>query len=141
MRFSKKKNTGFTDEKHEADDDPPPSPFPCVCSKRPRVYRHHAHTCLNMCAWCRYTRGRFERTHGGFSSVSHHTPHTPQHKTQDTTHNTRRQKREKRRRQRRDKTRQVVLTSCFFMFKITRPSNIFEFSKLPLPNLKALFSR
>ena len=24
----------------------------------------HAHMCFNVCAWCRYTRGRFERTHG-----------------------------------------------------------------------------
>ena len=39
---------------------------PCVDSKRPRVYRHHARMCQNMRAWCRYTRGRFERTHGGF---------------------------------------------------------------------------
>ena len=38
---------------------------PCVDSKRPRVYRHHAHTCYHMCAWCRYTRGRFEWTHSG----------------------------------------------------------------------------
>ena len=39
---------------------------PCAHSKRPRVYRHHAHMCFNMCTWCRYTRGRFERTHGDF---------------------------------------------------------------------------
>ena len=39
---------------------------PCVDSKRPRVYRHHAHMCYHMRAWCRYTRGRFECTHGGF---------------------------------------------------------------------------
>ena len=39
---------------------------PCVDSKRPRVYRHHAHMCYHMCAWCRYTRGRFESPHGGF---------------------------------------------------------------------------
>ena len=32
---------------------------PCAHSKRPRVCRHHAHVCFNMCAWCRYTRGRF----------------------------------------------------------------------------------
>ena len=25
---------------------------------------HHARTSFNMCAWCRYTRGRFGRTHG-----------------------------------------------------------------------------
>ena len=39
---------------------------PCVDSKRPRVYRHHAHVCYHMRAWCRYTRGRLESTHGGF---------------------------------------------------------------------------
>ena len=39
---------------------------PCVDSKRPRVYRHHARMCQNMRAWCRYTRGRFESAHGGF---------------------------------------------------------------------------
>ena len=37
---------------------------PCVDSKRPRVYRHHAHMCYHMRVWCRYTRGRFESTHG-----------------------------------------------------------------------------
>ena len=37
---------------------------PCVRSKRRRVYRHHAHTLKHVCAWCRYKRGRFERTHG-----------------------------------------------------------------------------
>ena len=36
---------------------------PCVRSKRSRVYRHHAHMLKHMCAWCRHTRGRFERTH------------------------------------------------------------------------------
>ena len=36
---------------------------PCVRSKRPRVYRHHAHMLKHMCAWRRYTRGRFEPTH------------------------------------------------------------------------------
>ena len=38
---------------------------PCLDSKRPRVYRHHAHMLKHMCAWCRHTRGRFESTHGG----------------------------------------------------------------------------
>ena len=37
---------------------------PCVHSQRPRVCRHHAHMLRSMYAWCRYTRGRFERTHG-----------------------------------------------------------------------------
>ena len=39
---------------------------PCVDSKRPRVYRHHAHMCYHMRAWRLNTRGRFESTHGGF---------------------------------------------------------------------------
>ena len=38
---------------------------PCVDSKLPSVYRHHAHMCYHMRAWCRYTRGPFESTHGG----------------------------------------------------------------------------
>ena len=45
---------------------------PCVGSKRPRVYRHHAHMCYHMRAWCRYTRGRLESTHGDvFHRVKH----------------------------------------------------------------------
>ena len=44
---------------------------PCVDSKRPRVYRHHARMYQNMRAWCRYTRGRFESTHGGFFGRTH----------------------------------------------------------------------
>ena len=64
---------------------------PCVRSKRPCVYQHHAHMCYHMCAWCRYTRGRSERTHG-FFPVCHttHTPHAPQHTrtTHTTTHTT-----------------------------------------------------
>ena len=43
---------------------------PCVHSKRPRVCRHHTHMCFNMCAWCWYTRGRFESTHGCRGSPS-----------------------------------------------------------------------
>ena len=35
----------------------------CVHPKRPRVCRQHAHMRFNMCACCRYTRGRFECTH------------------------------------------------------------------------------
>ena len=38
--------------------------FPCVDSKRPRICRHHAHILKSMWAWCRYTQGRFEPTHG-----------------------------------------------------------------------------
>ena len=73
---------------------------PCVRSKRPRVFRHHAHMCFNMCAWCRYTRGRFESTHGGFflrarpRYTPHHTKHTHTHQTNrtPTRNNTRRQR-------------------------------------------------
>ena len=36
----------------------------CVRLRRRRVCRHHANMCFNMCAWCWYTRRRFERTHG-----------------------------------------------------------------------------
>ena len=69
---------------------PPVYPFntpPCVHSKRPRVYRHHAHMCFNMCAWCRHTRRRFECTHGSVLnlhtvfSACHTTWHTPRHTT------------------------------------------------------------
>ena len=56
---------------------------PRVHSKRPRVCRHHAHMLKHMCAWCRCTRGRFGRTHGGFSACD--TTHTPHHNTHHTT--------------------------------------------------------
>ena len=65
---------------------------PCVRSKRPRVYRHHAHMLKHMCAWCRYTRGRFERdtrarfewTHGHTHTHTHHHDHNHSHN--DTHH-------------------------------------------------------
>ena len=44
---------------------------PFVDSKRPRVYRHHAHMLKHVCAWCRHTRGRFECTHGGVFESTH----------------------------------------------------------------------
>ena len=75
---------------------------PCGRSKRPRVDVHHAHMLTHFCAWCRYTRRRFECTHGGvfesthgffpsFFSVPQHTQthtHTPktQHNTTTTQH-------------------------------------------------------
>ena len=99
----------------------------CAFKTSPFVLAPRAHMSQHVCAWCRYKRGRFERTHGdvlsghtGFSSVPHHTPHTTtQHRT--THNNTRRQRqteteeedkerrqgqRENRRRKRRDKTRE-----------------------------------
>ena len=50
---------------------------PCVRPKRPRVsvqnvysvHRQHTHMLKHMCAWCRYTRGRFGRTHGDVLNV------------------------------------------------------------------------
>ena len=49
--------------------------LPCVHSKRPCVYRHHAHMLKSMCACCPHSRGRFEWTHGGFQRATPHTPH------------------------------------------------------------------
>ena len=107
---------------------------PCVDSKRARVYRHHAHMFQHMWAWCRYTRGRFEWTHGVFNvphntrqvkTRQHNTTRRPQHHTEieieierdrDRDRETGRQRdgetermktgTEKRRRKRRDKRRQ-----------------------------------
>ena len=56
---------------------PPLLPPPCAHSKRTRVYRHHARKCYHMRACCRYTRGRFECTHGGFQRATPHHTHTP----------------------------------------------------------------
>ena len=58
----------------------PSKPSPCVRSKRPRVYRHYAHMCFNMCAWYRYTRGRFECTNGG--RFERATPHRTRRRRQ-----------------------------------------------------------
>ena len=38
-----------------------------------------------MCAWCPYTRGRFESTHGFFQCVTPHNTHTPHTTTHTTT--------------------------------------------------------
>ena len=86
------------------DDDPLPpvrgfKTSPCVRSKRPRVYRHHAHMLKHMCAWCRHTRGRFECTHvdvlnphTGFSTffqrAATHTKNTQTHTHTHQTHTT-----------------------------------------------------
>ena len=156
-----------------------------------------------MCAWCRYTLGRFDFTHGGFFCVPHHTPHTPHtphthththtahtHTPTRTTHNLhtthkpsrthttthgdrqtdrqsgqkdttthgnrqtdkvdrereeemkdeRQEKATRKKRQEKIKMKCVVCVclsgSCFgfFLKKNTRPSNNFEFSKLPVTN-------
>ena len=74
---------------------------PCVDSKRPRVYRHHANMLKHMCAWCRYTRGRFERTHGPLPSPSTHR-HTPN--TTPTQHHTETDRERERRQRKREET-------------------------------------
>ena len=82
----------------------------CARSKRPRACWHHAHMLKHTCAWCRYTRrrfesrhgGRFERTHRPFPLLSHHTQsqthHThTNHNTNATSHGDREREREKER--------------------------------------------
>ena len=101
-RKTNDKNTCFTDEN-----------TPHVSTQtRPRVYAKNVPVCTgkHVCALCRHTRGRFERTHGdvlnghtGFFSVSHHTPHTPhRHTHHNTRHNTTRRQTEKERDRERD---------------------------------------
>ena len=89
-----------------------PACLPCNVQNVPRVYRHHAHMCFNMCAWCRYTRRRFEHTHRdvlsgdtGFFSAPHHTTHTPRpqrHTQHNTTSHGDRGRRQRRREERED---------------------------------------
>ena len=64
------------------------TPSVCAFKTSPCVPRHHARTWYHMRAWCRYTQGRFECTHGGFSAcqTTHHT--TPHAHTHTTTHTT-----------------------------------------------------
>ena len=72
------------------------------------AHKLHSHR-KHVCAWCRYTRGRFERTHGdvlsGHTGVSachtlththQHTQHnTTQHITTTTPHDNRKRQRER----------------------------------------------
>ena len=72
-----------------------------------RSCHHHAHMFQHMCAWCRHTRGRFERTHGGVFEAKYgffprfvqraathtnthtkHTTTTKQHHDHNDTHHT-----------------------------------------------------
>ena len=84
------------------DDDPllPVCPFktsPCVDSKRPRVYRHHAHMLKHMDAWCWH--GNVLNVHTEaflnpytffphFFSVQQHTQNTHKHTHTHQTHTT-----------------------------------------------------
>ena len=67
----------------------------CEFKTSPFVPAPRAHMFQHVCAWCRYTLGRFERTHGDvlsghteFRSVSHTNTHINTHNTthHDTTH-------------------------------------------------------
>ena len=106
-----------------------PSP-PCVDSKRPRVYGHHAHMLKHMYAWCRHTRRRFECTHGcvfesthGFfhifqraathkhtqthtTTTNNTTQHNTQHHTETETERDRERQRKKTEKERQDKRRE-----------------------------------
>ena len=85
---------------------------PCVRSKRPRLFRHHAHTCFNMCARGAGTNGDVLNAHmetcwvdtRSFSSVPHHT--TTQHNTETDRDRDRERQRKRKRQRKRDKTRQ-----------------------------------
>ena len=110
------KITCFTDEKTSL----------CVRSKRPHLYRHHAHTRFNTCARGAGTHGDVLSGHTEFRSVSHtntHTTHTHNTTQHNTRHNTTQHHTEKetaterdrerrqgpgeeRRRKRREKTRE-----------------------------------
>ena len=70
----------FLDEKCVAEDDLSLSHAPRVYVQNVSVFAGTTRICVfNMWAWCRYTRGRFERAHGGFLAC--HTTHntTPHH--------------------------------------------------------------
>ena len=70
----------------------------CTFKTSPFVPAPRAHMFQHVCAWCRYTRRRFERTHGDVLS-GHTAPHTTSH-TQTHQNTTRRQRRRQRQRQR-----------------------------------------
>ena len=78
---------------------------PCMPAQRAHVLKH-------VCALCRHTRGRFERTHGdvlnghtGVFSRCHTTHKTPQHKTQHHTETDRDNRRRRGDEREEDKTR------------------------------------
>ena len=66
----------------------------CTFKTSPFVPAPRAHMFQHVCAWCRYTRGRFERTHGdvlsGHTGVSacHTLTHTHINTHNTTQHNT-----------------------------------------------------
>ena len=103
--------------------DPPPLrrvSIQNVCTFKTSLFMPapRAHVFQHMCAWCRYTRGRFECTHGGvfeakygffhvfFSVPQHtqtHTPNTPQQHR--TTHNNTRRQTDRQRQRKQEKAR------------------------------------
>ena len=106
-----------------------PAGVPTVCSSVDDILKH-------MCAWCQYTRGRFERTHGGFSAC-HITPHahttttttyTTQHSNNTaTSHGDRDRERQRERQRKRDReretereTRQDEREECEMILRMTK---------------------
>ena len=72
----------------------------CTFKTSPFVPAPRAHMLKHVCACCRYTRRRFERTHGdvlsghtGFHGATQHTPHRTPHRRHD--HNTTRRQRQR----------------------------------------------
>ena len=115
------KDTYFTDEKHEADDDSPsstPLPSPCIHSKRPRVCRHHAHMLKTHVRVVPAYTGVFIVSH-----TTHHTPHTPRPTTTTTPHGDRHREIETRREEetkekKTEKTRQQKREQRRFIFSV-----------------------
>ena len=124
----------------------------------------------DMCAWCRHTRGRFERAHGdvlsghmGFFSLYTTRTHTPRPQTHNTTRNiTRRQRqreteqedrqreraskkteREKRRRKRRrqERKREDEREAKFFLAKYGQVQMIFDFFQCILAGQKIFLKK
>ena len=102
----------------------------CTFKTSPCIPAPRAHMLKHVCAWCRYTRGRFERTHGDVlrgHTAPHTTPHhadTPKHHTETETETetetkreekTEEQRQDKRRedKRRQDKTRQEKRANSF----------------------------
>ena len=119
---------------------------PCARSKRPRVYRHHAHMLKHLCACCQHRWGRFECSHAdvldGHTGVTHRETrtrtdthwHTENTHTQDTHGHTHR-KHATRRTQNRIKTTIFGQDRCFLTHRIMSfaQSHFFQMSVASRP--------
>ena len=82
-----------------------PPCLPCVHSKRPRVYWHHAHMCFIMCVVLAYTE-TFWMDSRGFSAGHTTTPHTTSHGDRDRDRQRKKTEQEREKKDERQKTRQ-----------------------------------